>query len=326
MTSLVEIKFTEANARLLDTWDDRVASSVNGTIFHERRFLAYHGSRFAGRERFLVALDGNTPVAQIALAIDDTDEGRVARSPYGASYGGFVLFDFPSFTRSRDLVRALLDYARDAHVQQLIMTPPIPCCATQSLDVLAFAMLTNGFQSVNRDISHVFDLRGANGIAGTVSSRARNMYRKATNLGVTIRSGNFEAFWSIMEKTFAKHSTRPTHTKEEFAGLIESLPGRVTVDVAYDTAGVPLAGIGSIAINPRVNSSFYLCQDPDRQKEQALSALVIHVLDRSRSEGYAWFDFGTSSVNMVARENIVRFKESFTRAAMFRETYQWQAA
>jgi Acetyltransferase (GNAT) domain len=320
------MRLVAATARQLETWDERVAASFNGTIFHRRAFLGYHGSRFADSERFLMALDGDAPCAQIALTIEATPEGRVARSPYGASYGGFVLFAQPGFDEAQGLVRALNEYLGGEGAGRFVMTPPTACCAPQPLDVLNFAFLTNGYRSINRDLSSIVDLRGPEPVAASVSSRARNMLRKAESHGFRVHRGNLDDFWRLMDKTFDKHGARPTHTREEFARLVAALPDQVQVDIAYDPSGEAVAGIGYMAVNRRVNMSFYFCQDPERRKEQALTLLIMHALERSRAEGFSYFDFGTSSVNMVPRENIFRFKEAFSKSAVFRETFEWRAA
>ncbi len=320
------MRIVEATARHLAGWDERVENSVNGTIFHCRAFLAYHGSRFAGSERFLMVIDGDTPCAQIALSIETTPEGRVARSPYGASYGGLVLFRQPNFSEAQGIVRAFNDYLRAENVTRFTMTPPIACCLPQPLDVLYFALLTNGYRSINRDLSSVAYLAGGLPAAQLVSARARRHTRKAEGYGLSICRGDLPAFWQVVEKTFTKHGARPTHTSDEFAYLTEALPEQVYVDVAIDPDGTPAAGIGYIASNSRVNGSFYLCQDPARQHEQGLTLLVMHALEDSRSRGFGWFDFGTSSVNMMPRENIFLFKEAFSKIAMFRETFEWRAS
>jgi hypothetical protein len=322
----VALTLAEANPRQLESWDDLVAGSFNGTLFHRRRFLAYHGERFAGRERFLVIVDGGTEFAQIALAIDETAQGRVARSPYGASYGGVVFARQPSFEQCREAVLVLNGYLRDEKVQRFSMTPPIACCTPEPLDTFAFALLAHGYRSANRDLSSIFSLGGPAPVAELVSSRARNMARKAQTAGVSIKRGDIAAFWTLMDKTFDRHSARPTHTQVEFASLVKTLPGEVYVDVAYGRDGAPLAGIGYMAINRRVNSSFYFCQDPERRREQALTLLVMHALEESRKAGFAFFDFGTSTINMQPRENVFRFKESFSKTAVFRETFEWTAA
>ncbi len=320
------MRVVDATERYLERWDERVDASFNGTIFHRRAFLAYHGRRFADRERFLMVLDGDSPTAQIALTVETTPNGREARSPYGASYGGFVLFTQPDFFTAQDIVRALDGYLRAENVAIFTMTPPIACCSPAPPDLLSFVLLTNGYRSTRRDLSSIVDLRGTVPIADLVASRARNMLRKAQSHGFSIRRGDLAGFWEVMEKTFDKHGARPTHTREEFAHLIETLPDQVYVDVAYDRAGAPAAGIGYMVINRRTNSAFYFCQDPERRNEQALTLLIMHALEASRRSGFDYFDFGTSSVDMVPREGVFRFKEAFSKTAVFRETFEWRAA
>src|SRR3954470_17511700 len=78
--------------------DAYVADSVDGTLFHRLRFLAYHGSRFAGRERHLVFREGTERVlAVLPLAIETTGGVTEARSPFGASVGGPALARLPSY-------------------------------------------------------------------------------------------------------------------------------------------------------------------------------------------------------------------------------------
>ena len=137
---------------------------------------------------------------------------------------------------------------------------------------------------------------------------------------MTIVGGaNVQDFWRVVDKTFEKLNVQPTHTNEEFQWLCNHLPRRVHVDVAY-VADRPVAGIGYFVINQRVNSSFYLCQDPEFQATQALSALLYRALIGSQEAGFGWFNLGTSSAGMRARENLFRFKESFGAIGLFRET------
>jgi len=320
------VKILEASARQLDGWDDRVAQSVNGTIFHCRRFLSYHGDKFRNAERFLVALDGSSIKAQIALTVSEDGGGRVARSPYGASYGSFVFLDQPNFVTTQELVVSFNEYLRDHKISRFTMTPPIACCAKDSMDTFYFSLLTNGYRSINRDISSIVNLSAERDVAASVSSRARNMSRKAQARNVSVRRGNLGDFWRVLQLTFARHGTQPTHSLENLEFLIREFPDRIYVDVAYDDKDEALAGIGYFVINSRVNSSFYLCQNPARSEDQALSLLIMQALEKSQKAGFSYFDFGTSTVNMGPRENIFRFKESYSKLGMFRETFEWVGA
>ncbi len=84
-----------------------------------------------------------------------------------------------------------------------------------------------------------------------------------------------------------------------------------------------MAGIAYFVINRFVNSSFYLCQRPDRRHLNGLTLCILRGLERAQSDGYRWFDFGTSTAGMQPRENIFRFKEQFGSVAQFRETFAW---
>jgi hypothetical protein len=321
-----EVRVTEAVGKGLERWDDDVGRSVNGTLFHLRRFLAYHGERFRDSERFLLVLAGDSLVAQIAVAITDESGGRRLRSPYGASYGGFVFQRYPTFSQACHVVESFLAWSEAEGVTRATITPPIPSCSTLPLDVVHFALLAGGFKSVNRDISSLFALDSGVAVNDAVTSRARNTSRKAEREGVAVVSrGDIDDFWSVMDATFERHGTAPTHTLQEFRWLAEALPERVYADVAYHD-GQPVAGIGHFAINPLMNSSFYVCQRPDRRELNGLTLCVLRSLERAQQEGYRWFDFGTSTARMQPRENVFRFKEQFTNVGQFRETFEWAAS
>ena len=321
------IRIIDAEGSRLERWDEDIARSVNGTLFHLRRFLAYHGTRFSGSERFLLVLDGDSVLAQIPVAVSgDPGSGRHLRSPYGASYGGFAFQRYPSFRQAQAIVEAFQEWCRREGITQATITPPIAACAELPLDVFSFALLHAGFRSVSRDVSSLLALDPRRPAADAVSARARNTGRKAERAEVTVQTrASIEDFWSVMDATFERHGTQPTHTLDEIDRLARSLPDRVYVDVAYH-ASRPVAGVAYFVINQRVNSSFYLCQRPEQRELNALTLCVIEGLERARAEGYRFFDFGTSTVAMQPRPNVFRFKESFTSAGQFRETFEWTAA
>jgi hypothetical protein len=129
----------------------------------------------------------------------------------------------------------------------------------------------------------------------------------------------------VMDATFERHGTLPTHSREEFGWLSDALPDRVYADVAYHD-GRPIAGVGYFVVNRLVSSSFYFCQRPDLRELGGLTLCVLHGLEHARGEGYRWFDFGTSTAGMEPRENVFRFKEQFASVGQFRETFEWESA
>ena len=308
-------------------WNDFVDDSNEGTLFHRLDFLAYHGEKFCESEHHLIIHKGQAIHAVMPLAIFDEDGRRIARSPYGGSYGGPVFSKPQNYQDSQEVVEAILEYLEFQGVSELTLTLPISVCYRRYSETLRLVLLERGFQCSNRDISSVVCLDKNNPASKEMVSRARNTARKARKarkMGVdVVHHAPIVDFWQVLEMTFAKYGSKPTHTLAEFQWLHECNSERVYVDIAT-LDGIPAAGIGYFVINQNVNSSFYLCQDPQKQQTQGLSLLIYEALERAQKEGFRWFDFGTSSAQMQGSPNIFRFKESFGAIGVFRETYVWR--
>jgi hypothetical protein len=304
-------------------WNRVMELGNGGTIFHSLDFLAYHGDRFLKNERHLVFHNMQTLFGIMPLAIFDEDRKRIARSPYGASYGGPIFDRVLSYSESMKAVSELVEYFHRTQIDMCKITLPIQPCYRKFSETFLLALLENSFVCINQDISSVVSLI-SDDLAGEMDKRARNMARKADKSNISIvRNGALNDFWEVLTRTYAKLESKPTHSYEEFRWLLEHFPNKIYVDVAY-LGDIPVAGIGHFIINDRVNSSFYLCQDPEWQQLQALSLLIYHSLLKSQQDGYTWFDFGTSSINMKGRPNLFMFKESFGAVGYFRNTYIWK--
>lgn len=309
-----------------DAWNAFVARSNEGTLFHRLDFLAYHGGKFSAHEKHVMWNKGESLFGVMPLAVVDEEGKLAARSPYGGSVGGPVFASPPDYAESCGVVSALKDYLKGNDMDSCEMTLPLSCYYARYSETFRLALLENGFRCVNRDISSVVNLSAENVFDKILTSRARNMARKAEKAGVMRKPrAPLKNFWMVMEKTFHKLGKSPTHTFSELQWLCERFPEDVYVDMAY-FEGKPVAGIGYFILNKRVNSSFYLCQDPEFQPLQAQSLLVYEALVESQKKGFRWFDFGTSSAQMKGRENLFRFKESFGAVGLFRETYLWENA
>lgn len=92
----------DATEKQLANWDCFVENSINGTLFHKRKFLNYHQDKFSNKERFKVITKGDDVIAQFCYLRDTNTESRmVALSPYGASLGGIILKNPFLFTKQK---------------------------------------------------------------------------------------------------------------------------------------------------------------------------------------------------------------------------------
>ena len=306
-----------ASSNDLHNWDMFVDNSINGTIYHKRKFLSYHGNLFKKNERWLVVKKGSEVIAQISYCLFKINQLIIGRSPYGGSYGGFIFKNQPNYKTISEIIKLFNVHLIRNHINSFTITHPIACCSVNHLDLIPYVLMENGYQSISREISSIIKFSN-NNLDEIVSSRARNMEKKAINSGVVIQNlASIDDFWIPMSETYKRHGSKPTHTKNQLISLMKKFPKQITLDVAY-LKNKPIAGVCYFAINKNLKCTFYFCQKTKDQKYQGLSYLIMSGLRKAKTEGYKYLDFGTTSL-----ENFFSFKESFSRDTNFRETFEW---
>ncbi|MBL0310988.1 MAG: hypothetical protein IPP77_15365 [Bacteroidetes bacterium] len=303
-----------------DRWNRFVSEANSGTIFHRLDFLQYHQEKFSDKENHLMWMKGEHIFSVMPMAVFNVGEKKIAKSPYGGSFGGIVTNKALSYRDAAKVASTLKSYLIEKEIRECIITPPVSILCRNFSETLNFALLEIGFSFSNSDIASILKLKDVDLEDNLFTSNARNMARKGRKEGVEIiLNAKLEDFWKVLELTYAKHGTKSTHTFEEWSYLSKTFPRNFWCDVAY-FEGKPLAGIGHVRINEQTDSSFYLASDPETANKQGLSLLIYETLLNSQRQGFEYFDFGTSSVNMQARANIFQFKESFGANGYFRHS------
>lgn len=303
-----------------NSWDGIVAKAPNGTLYHEQKFLSYHGDKFKGRTVDLVVRHGDKVAALVSFMVD----GNILRSPYGASYGGFVFTEPPTYSHSVAILELVVGYLTEkCGAEKIVISPTPDFCASASIDTFFFAMFKSGFVVSSHEVCSAVDLRGVKGANDVITNNAQNMIRKARKNGVEIMEEcSQEQFWVLLSDTYKKHGVPPTHSFDDLSVLRRLYPGRVAFHgVAHE--GAPVAAICEFSLNSYVTSSFYFGQNEEKKGLQGLSLAIETALQRAIAHGCSYYDFGTSTMNMVARPNIFRFKESFGAQGFFRDRYEW---
>ncbi|MFO8236558.1 MAG: hypothetical protein R6U04_14265 [Bacteroidales bacterium] len=319
MTKFQIIPYTED---YFDLWNKFIQSSINGTLFHRLDFLAYHRNKFARNAHNLMWMKGNSLYAVLPMAVIEEREKRIAVSPYGTSYGGFVTRKLLGYDKASILIKKFIEYFHKQNIDECRLTFPIRAAYKEFSETLFLVLYENGFILDNADISSVVELKEE--IKNKMHSSAKRNVQKAEREGISFRHDvPLRDFKVPFDKTFQKHNTKPTHSIEELNWLHEHFPSSVFFDVAYFN-DLPVSGICHFVQNNRLDSSFYLCNDPEYEKYQGLPYLIYYSLLHSRRNGFQFFDFGTSSVNTQGRPNIFKFKEKFGAIGQFRNTFIWK--
>lgn len=304
-------------------WDDFVDDSNNGTIFHKQKFLSYHKDKFKVNEHSLLFYQGKKLISVLPLAIFESEGKKVAKSPYGASFGGFV-YNKVTYSNVSKIIRTFKEYAIENNFAQIIITLP-PLIYHKKFETYQdFCLLKENFKLTNRDLTNIISLQNfkPENIFKEYRSSCVSEVQKAVKSGINfVEEGNvIKPFHDILCETLNAHSARPTHDYEELCLLKNLFPEKIIQFSAYLKDEITGGALGIIA-NKSVLLYFYVCVKKEYLRFGINNLLYHNCISWAAKKGFKFFDTGTSSMNMVPKEGLLFFKENFGGTAIFRDTY-----
>ena len=313
---MIAVPFTPDRA---DEWDALVAAAPMGTFLHTRRFLSYHGDRFADAS-LVITDERDSALALLPAAVDPADPRRVVSHP-GATYGGLVHAGGLNGERAVEALRvACRHYAEQGHSG--LGYKPVPHIYHRSPsqdDVWALTEL--GAVPAGRDLSCAVDLAAPR----PRSARRERSLAKARRAGVQVSAdpGALAAFWPLLEATLERrHSARPVHTAEEIAQLRERFPEAIRPVVGLLDGDVAAGAV--LFCTPTVVHTQYLATSEAGGATGALDAVIDHAIACARETGARYFDFGISPGpdRRGLSAGLYRWKAEFGGGGVLYERYQ----
>lgn len=321
-------------------WRQVLASSTNGTLFHDLDFLGYHPpERFTWRH--LVIRHGSRTIAVVPAGERTEATGEVwLASPTGASTGGPAVVPDLSTTTLVQLTQALVRYAADHDFAGVELRLPPPPYGHPMTDRVGFAVAAAGFRLEDQLLTHIVALapeRYADRPGALLDARLtktrRYEVRRAGRDGldareVTTEPAQLDAFWPLLEGNHARHDARPTHTRAELHALADRLGARMRLVLAYarDRPG-PVAGILVFMVRDDVAYTMYIAQADPRDEPGARlgpGACLAMLMTRLTREGVRWLDLGPSSFpGYRLNDGLAFFKESFGAQGWCRDTWRF---
>jgi hypothetical protein len=301
-------------------WDDFCSSALNGTIFHTRRFLGYHGSGRWSWDHAVVHGESGAPAALWPAAA--VDSGATWWSGAGASYGGPVLAADADANAARFAVERIVALAAERGYARLRVTPPPPCYEREERGIVRAALLACGFGVVARDVSQAAPLAGKTP-SELLTNPAWRAAGKAERVGVVVAvERSYVEFHELLVRDRAAFGATPVHSATELADLAARLGEGQALHLARGPKGDLVAGSWTLALNDRVALSFYLAQDREQRHLRATNLLQLRALEWSAKRGIVLFDFGTSSIGGIVNEGLFTFKERHGGVPFDRETFE----
>jgi len=322
-----KIKIIDYTAGYFDKWNQFIEQSNNGTIFHNLKFLGYHGTKFANNEHHLIWLKGNELFAVMPLAVFESEnEGKIAKSPYGASWGGVVFSPKFKLKNALQITNSIIEYlAQNSISKVFITTTPSPYYHHYT-NVLDFSLLISGFKLYNQDVMHVVELpRDEKDILSLSDRKSRNKSKNALNEFDIHKNVSPNDFYPILLEDKERHKSVPTHTLAELVKINRVFSDKIFFDIAISKNSDAKAGICYFVGNDNCIATFYMSQTNSAIGKNGVNALVVTGMSDAVKKGFKYFDFGCSSYKMrIDNIGVAEFKESFGAAGYARNTYLYE--
>jgi len=335
MSTSVETVFDEVTVGVFDgsseanqEWDTFLASSNNGTLFHDIKFLAYHNpERFETRHLFFRHRERLAAILPAAIVAGPNGE-RVLKSPYGASVGGMVLPADQPVVATSAIVSALMREAAHLHCSAVELRLG-PCVYHRKPnDTLSFVLSALGFCLTRRWLTHVVPLpqTAEEALLLIANKRRRTYVNSALRKGLKVDMADVNAldeFYPLLVANRAKHGATPTHTLEELRKIFSLVPQRAKLFVcSLDNCMV--AGSVVFELNDRVAYSFYPCHDDRFENHRPATLMAVCLAKHYIERGYRYLELGPSTFDDYSiNVGLARFKEEVGSVGYCRDAWIW---
>jgi len=309
-------------------WDEFVEQSANGTLMHQRRFLAYHPpERFVDHSVWILG-DDSSVIAVFPAAEVVRDGRRLWVSHPGATYGGLIFQESASASVVDGIVGHVIDYARTQRFDGIRMRLSEGSVNTATRATLDAALFRHDFMLTARELSSVVALNERNtddpydGLSATKANSIRRALREQV---VASESEDFASFWSLLETNLAeRHGVKPTHTLAEIERLRTIFGERVQLVAAFSGDRM-IAGTVVFYLNRRVAYTMYMAQNYEFNRLSPLNLVLFQTAIECRSRQIQFIIYGVStepgSDGRDVNWNLFQFKCHHGALAAVRDTW-----
>jgi len=305
-----------------ERWDRFVKDeSRNGTIFQERRFLAYHPAERFEDDSLVFVTDGII-VGVFPAAKVKSENGYRAVSHPGSSAGGIVFHRKCGLRDVLFMLEKAIMYYQKTGIASLELRLGEPVFAYPVEGELGFMLWHRGFKLTSREISSCVNLLADQDWFDFGRKNNRTDIRRLVRKGITVElleepSTIYPLIYANLGNKYGKH---PTHSLPELIDLKQRYPERIHFWAAMHESQ-PVATIVVFIANQYAVHNFYTAQGSDASKLHIMPLLFDHVFRYYKNCGYLWFNFGISSRGDWIKWGILEFKEQMGGRATIRENW-----
>lgn len=305
----MDVTAYESGAR--EAWDRLVDASPSATFQQSRRFLDYHGDRFADASLLFHAKGQLMAVWPAAASL--SEPGVVVSHP-GAVHGGPVthskLYRIEQF-------EALVDGARSAWrargFDRYVHRPVPPRVVRVPDESTEYWLWRRGARWTRHDLWNALPLDTTFKLTKGLKDNLRIARREGLEVQELVGAEASADFHALLVTCLdARHETTPVHSLEELRDLQDRLGSRQALWGVRGADGALLAATWLFHY-PGTTHTQYIASSAEGRQLGAPAWLLHHLIERRRGSDDRWFSFGASSLDGGAdvNEGLFRFKAGF---------------
>lgn len=286
-------------------WDHFVLNeSINGTIYHTRTFLKYHGERFPD-ESILVFFQ-----KRLICVLPCCRDGSSFFSHKGSTYGGPVFHTQIYNTKYLpSLIETIL-----SHYEYKIQFRISNSIYHAESDSFLIYLLSRHLR-LKLELSWYIK---------TDQDFMENMKNKRTRQYIqqllkdpsfccaeTTEESDYIDFYHILEKNLKhKYHTTPTHSLKEFWWLKENLTPYQSLFIAKKN-NIIHGGVFVMKTNKRCWYTFYISRNIDIPVNHSITLIMLKIQEEAKKQGISFVDFGICTENQgdVLNTGLSDYKE-----------------
>ncbi len=264
----------------------------------------------------------NNKLKAVLPAVLYTKDGQLTlHSHLRSTYGGFIVDNAAGVEEAVDVVEATIGFAKEQHVQEIIVRNPFRIFQQVPSDETDYAMWYHGFALKSRELECAIKLdehallRYENGAKYNIKKAVKTVEVKETN--------DYARFWEMLTQNLQeKHGSKPVHTLEQFQ-LLMTLSGEDKVKlVGGFIDGQLVCAVLLFVCAPLVLHAQYIASDSRFQDIRPLNAVIDFIIKWGRDNKFSYFNLGTANEAAGTKINygLFHFKEGFGGRGVLRET------
>ena len=291
-------------------WDNFVDNeSVNGTIYHTRKFLNYHPKdRFEDRS---ILIFDNFELNNLICVVPCCKKEDKYFSHSGATYGGPV---FSNKNFNIDKIKSIIDLIFEYYNNKF------ECRMANNIyfekEIFHIYYLLSQKLNIKMELSWYVDNFKCNILGNVENKYNRRQLKKIDENKICFKKSCLEKdyinFYKILSHNLKNnHNSKPTHTLEEFLNIKKILSDNQNLYLIEEN-NIILCGVYVLKVTKKCWYTFYISRNIEIKNSGIYLIYLMHKISQSaKKENVQYLDYGISTENRGLKINmgLSKFKQ-----------------